>query len=206
MTTVEFEIIPDPVEFSASINAVAAALETAEIPLAAAGSFIRDEIVEAFARKRDPSSGKTWAPWKESYAGYAESYPNTQLLRQSDGMYQALIADEAFMIEGDTLTYSPDIPPDQPKNRKKPSDPGGMRAEWHQEGAGKMVARPFIGPSATTDALILSTFAEWFDEAIDLFPTSTGKIGRRHAIKGGGPGGTQFVTRASVGKAPLPRR
>lgn len=174
--------------------AVANALEDATIPLTAAASFAREDIQNSFITETSPD-GDPWERWAESYVDRAEAFPNIGILRRTDELYEAATSSQATIVTSDTVFY----------------DSSGLpaRGTWHQEGRparrtkqgtpNPLPARPFLGLSVMTQNLVFSTFREWFDRAIDLFPTVRGRVGRRHALRGGTG---QFIPRST----PLPPR
>lgn len=184
MTTLLFEYEPDPIVFAEKFAAVEAALEDTLPPMLAASEYAQADIRDRFYTETDPE-GDPWAAWAESYVDFAESFPNAGILRQTELMFEAAQAQEAFVVTANTLFYDTSgLPP---------------YAEFHESGTHKMPARPFIGLSDHAEALIQSTFVEWFDRAIDLFVTTKGRLGRRHALRGGTG---QFIPR----RTPLPSR
>jgi hypothetical protein len=49
----------------------------------------------------------------------------------------------------------------------------------HQRGSANIEKREFVGVSVEGDAKIMGAFMEWFDNALALFVTRTGKLGIR---------------------------
>jgi len=185
---------PDPIVFADAIFTVDAALQHREIPLAFAAGEVKADIRERFRTKTDPG-GEPWEPWADSYAPRAEAYPNIDLLRRDDDLYQAATSDAAVVVSNDSVFYHAENIPEY-----------GI---WHQEGRpsrrtkggspNPLPQRQFLGLSDETISVIFVAFADWFDRAIDLFTTSRGRIGRRHAMR---EGTGQFIPRA----APMPSR
>ena len=185
--SVSFYWEPDPSLYAASINAVAGALEDRTAPLVAASEQLQADIRERFETETAPD-GTPWEEWSEAYRPYAESYPNTGILRQSGALYEVATASETVVIRQDTVFYRTNHLPSYGLAHQF-GDPGRKDA---------LPARPFLGMSAQSETFIFAAFSEWFDRAIDLYVTPTGKIGRRHALQG--PGG--FISRASAGLGP----
>ena len=186
--SVSFYWEPDPALYAASMNAVAAALENQTAPLVAASEVLQQDIIERFQTETAPDGSK-WEEWSEAYRPYAESYPNIGILRQSGALYDVATSSETVTIRGDTVFYRTNHLPSYGLAHQF-GDPGRKYA---------LPARPFLGMSAESETFIFAAFSEWFDRAIDLFVTPSGKIGKRHALQGEGG----FVTRASRGLGPM---
>lgn len=182
MSVVHFEWNPDPVVFGQAILTVEAALRDRTLPLMFAAEQTQADIRERFETETDPE-GAPWQEWAESYVDYAESFPNIGILRQTGELYERASSNQAFIISNDSVFYDPGVLP--------------ARGIWHQEGRpGRTTAsgspnplpkRAFLGLSAEAEARIMLTFVNWFDRAVDLYVTSRGRVGRRHALRG--PGG-----------------
>jgi phage gpG-like protein len=183
---------PDPVVLGDAIFAVDAALQNRALPLALAREQVQSDVRERFETETDPD-GEPWQQWADSYADRAQD--NAGILRKTDELYEAAISDEAVVISNDTVFYDSSVLPE--------------RGAWHQEGRparktkggspNPLPQRQFLGLSDAAVTVIFATFADWFDRAIMLYPTATGIIGRRHAMRGGGG---MFVPRAT----PMPPR
>jgi len=169
---------PDPVVFRDAILDVAEALEDRSTLLLAARQYIQDDIREHFQTESDPD-GMPWEPWADSYVGYAEEYPNVGILRQTNELYDEATSNRAFIISHDTVFYDSSVMPE--------------RGIWHQEGRANRTTkqgtpnplpqRSFLGLSDESQALITLVAVDWFDRAIDLYETSTGRLGRRHRVR-----------------------
>jgi hypothetical protein len=173
---------PDPIVFGDAILQVEEGLRHTEMPMALAMQEVQGDIRERFETETNPD-GTPWAPWAESYENFAIEFPNIGVLRQTGELAEK--AENALLINGDTLFF----------------DEGQI---WHQEGrerskGGTLPERRFLGLSKETVRFIYAAFIDWFDNVVDLFETSTGRIGRRHARRG--PSGT-FIPRGS----PMPMR
>lgn len=170
---------PDPVVFADAILTVEEALRDTRLPLLASKEFVQEDIQKRFQTQTDPS-GEPWEEWAESYKPYAEEFPNIGILRQTDELYQAATSESAFVVNSNTVFYAAENLP--------------ARGIWHQEGrpgrrtrqgtANPLPQRQFLGMEEGTRTLIFATFSDWFDRAIDLFATITGRTGRRHAMRG----------------------
>ena len=180
---------PDPAVFANRFYAVADALEDRTIPLAAASETMQQDIRDRFLTETAPD-GTPWESWSENYRPYAEAYPNQGILTQSGALQDAASSPEAMVVTKDTVFYQTTLLPHY-----------GLA---HDQGLEGLPKREFIGMSDEAAMIVMGEFSEWFDRSIDLYATSTGKIGRRHAIRG--PGMTGFLPRSSVGKAPLASR
>lgn len=189
MSNVQYLWRPDPSTLANAIFNVAAALEDRAPALGFAAEQTLADVRERFLTETDPDGNK-WANWAESYKPRAEAYPNKGILRRTEELYDAATNPNTVVISGSTLWYETSrLPP---------------RGAWHQEGRparktasgspNPLPARPFLGLSAEASAVIFQAFGEWFDRAIVLYPTSTGKIGRRHALRGAGG---RFIPRMS---------
>jgi phage gpG-like protein len=193
VSVIRYEWEPDPIVFADAILTVDTALRNPAPALLMSKELAQEDIRERFLTETDPQGGK-WQEWSERYAPIAEAFPNDGILRQTGELYDAATSDTAFIITQDTVFYQTDMP---------------ERGMWHQEGRwdrktkggnpSPLPDRPFLGLTEETAQLIFVTFRDWFDHAIDLFETRTGRIGRRHSIRG--PAGT-FIPRA----APMPTR
>ena len=185
MSTISFTWEPNPDVYARAMLAVQEALADATPPLVAASEVVQLDIAERFQTETDPH-GVPWEPWSPSYAERAIQ-ENVGILWKTGALYDAATSTTATVIRGDTLFYNTQVLPSY-----------GLE---HDEGNPErgLPQREFLGMSENAQGVVFGTFAEWFDRSIDLFVTASGKIGKRHAIQG--PGG--FVSRASVGKAPL---
>lgn len=189
---VSYKWEPDPTVLAGSFFTVAEALGNRMAPMAFAADEVGADIRERFLTETDPD-GNPWQPWADSYAGHAEAN-NAGILRQSEELYDAVTDEHAMIVTNDSVFFETKMP---------------ERGVWHQEGrpgrrtksgaANPLPARPFLGLTDTAVTAIFAVFKEWFDRAIDLYPTTTGRIGIRHQMRGGGG---LFVRRAT----PLPIR
>ncbi len=176
---IDYIFEPDPIEFQMAFYEVADALRDARAPLTFAAHQARVEIEESFKTHTAPD-GTKWKPWSENYQEVAEAYPNVGILRRDQELYRAATDQGSFVINGDTLFYDTSDWPEY--------------GAWHQEGRpgrktkqGKpnpLPKREFVGVSAEGEAIVMSTFMGWFDRSIDLFTTKTGRVGRRHQVRG----------------------
>lgn len=190
MSTVEYRWEPDPQVLANKFFSVEAGLRDRSLPLALAAEQTLVDIRERFATHTAPD-GTPWDEWSDSYAPVAFSYPNIDLLRQDDDLYEAVVGSTNMIINNDTVFFQTDMP---------------EYGVWHQEGRptrktrqgtpNPLPQRQFLGLSDQATAAIFVTFSQWFERTLDLFVTTTGRVGQRHAQKGGGPGGTRFVKRS----------
>lgn len=188
--TVTFVWEPDPMLYAQSVLAVERALADKTAPLVAATEIVQADIRERFETETAPD-GTKWQEWAPSYAPIAEK-ENVGILRKSEELYEAASSTEATVIRGDTVFYNTQTLPHY----------GLAHQQGQPERDPPLPARPFLGMSNESEAFIFAAFAEWFDRSIDLFVTAAGRVGTRHAIHGAGG---LFVSRASVGKMPLPK-
>jgi len=184
---VTFTWNPDPAVFANRFYAVADALEDRTLPLAAASETMQHDIRERFETQTAPD-GTPWEPWSENYRPVAEEYPNEGILTQSGALKEAASSAEAIIVTKDTVFYQTSLLPHY-----------GLA---HDQGLEGLPQREFIGMSDEAAMVVMGEFGEWFDRSIDLYSTGS-MVGRRHAIHGAGG---LFVSRSSVGKAPLAAR
>jgi phage gpG-like protein len=205
MATVTFTWAPNPAQLGASMEAVAAALETRLVPMKAASEAMQADIQERFTTETDPS-GAPWKPLSFKYimSGWNKTHPPPYTTRRRTG---TTLKDTGKLMEAATSSRAEIVTNNAVFYRTSGLPSYGLAHEFGLPGraSGELPQRSFLGMSDASAALVLGLFAEWFDGSIMLYPTSTGKIAPRHAIRGGGPGGTQFVSRSSVGKGPIPR-
>lgn len=187
MSSISFTWEPDPAIFARSIEAVAVALEDRVPPLIAASEEVQSDIRYRFDTETDPS-GDRWEEWSENYRPIAEAYPNIGILQQTGELADVASSSEATVITHDTVFY---------KTSALPSY--GLE---HEFGNDRLPQRSFLGVSDEAAIKILGLFGEWFEGAISLYPTATGKIAPRHSIHGAGG---LFVSRSSVGRGALPK-
>ena len=187
---VTFTWQPDPALYARSMLRVNAALENRTAPLLAAQETLQEDIRERFLTETAPDGSK-WDEWSPAYAPVANAYPNVGILRQSTELYEVATSSEVTMIRGDTIFFNTERLPHY-----------GLAHQFGQEDRkSNLPARPFLGMSPESEAFIFTAFSEWFDRAIDLWVTPSGKIAKRHALKG--PGMTGFLTRESAGLGPM---
>ena len=187
---------PDPIVWGEAILEVDEALSHVEIPLAFSAELVSEDIKRRFDTETDPS-GNPWEEWAENYKDIAEAFPNAGILRQTDETYDAATDPEAMIVNGNTLFFDEGVLPDQgfynndgaPGRRTKGGSPNPLPA------------RPFLGLSDEATGYIFATFEEWFEQAIMIFETPTGKLGIKHQLRAPGSQG-RFVKRST----PLPRR
>lgn len=198
-TFVDIHWSPDPIVFGEAILEVDEALDHVEIPLAFAAAEVGADIRHRFDTETGPD-GMPWQKWSPNYEPKALAFPNIGILQRTGEMADDATSDRAMIVSGDTLWFDWDALPDY--------------APWHQEGlpdrrtkAGipnPLPARPFAGLSEETRAVIFAIFADWFDRAIQIYETRTGRLGRRHVVQGIHPltGHAGFVPRS----VPMPVR
>jgi phage gpG-like protein len=182
---VTFQWIPDPKVHAATFAQQASEFANPAIPIAAAAGAIRHDIRQRFETETDPW-GNRWADWSESYTPRAMAYPNEGILKQSGDLFRVATATTATVVTNDTVFY---------ETGKLPHY--GLA---HEQGLPfretPLPQRSFLGISAEAAAVIYGYFGEWFDHIIELYPTSTGKLGRRWAFRAA-PGGF-FLPRSAL--------
>lgn len=162
--------------------------------MSVAGEQLQASIRQSFETETSPD-GVPWDEWSESYAPIAEAYPNEGILKQSKALMEAASRADAVLVTNDTVFYKSEMLPSY-----------GLEHETGMpDRQPPLPARPFIGLTEQAQMVIEGAFWEWFDGNIDLFPTSTGKLGIRHTIRGTHPvtGHKGFIPRSSVGLGPL---
>lgn len=183
--------------YSNAMNDIAIALENKRGPLTASSEVLQADIRERFDTETDPS-GDHWEPWSPNYNPVAQgespdslgrTFPNIGILQRTGELADVASSSRAIRVSNDTVFYETNMLPNY-----------GLE---HEAGNPErnLPRRSFLGLSDQAAGVIFATFAEWFDGAVDLFVTASGRLGMRHSIQG--PGG--FVSRASVGRGPLPR-
>jgi phage gpG-like protein len=182
---------PDPTVFANRFFAVADALENRTLPLLAASETMQHDIRERFETETAPD-GTPWEPWSENYRPVAEGYPNEGILTRSGALKDAASSSEAMVVTKDTVFYQTTLLPHY----------GLAHDQGLPDRKAGLPKREFIGMSDEAAMVVIGEFGEWFDRSIDLYSTGS-MVGRRHAIHGAGG---LFVSRSSVGKAPLAAR
>ena len=188
---------PNPQVYANKHYTVANALDnTRAVPLQAASQEMQADIRERFDTKTDPE-GNQWDEWSESYKAWFQPEINNidGLMVRTGALREKASASEAMIVTNDTLFYQTEMLPSHGLAHES-----GLPDREHP-----LPQRAFLGFDDESTLKVFGLFSEWFDKSIQLWVTSTGKIAPRHAIRGGGPGGTQFASRASVGRGPIPR-
>ncbi len=202
--TVLVEWSPDPMVFGRAIMEVDAGLHNTFVPMSWAAEEMSADIKERFETETDPS-WQPWEQWTEKYEPVANAYPNVGILQQSTQLYDAVTSNDAMIVNNNTVFFDESVMP--------------RRGFWHQLGApnrrtksgaaNPLPERRFLGLTATTRAYILGMWDAWFDETIQIYTTSLGRWGRRHAARGIHPrtGRQSFIPRsAPMIKLPPHRR
>lgn len=208
--TITFDWVPDPEVVAAEIIQTAENLEDRSSPLALSRQIAIGDMRERFMTETSPG-GDAWAPWADSYKPYAEGI-NAGILRRSGALYGAATSEGAYPITADSVFFSTAGLPEywiyHQTGALRTAGASREEAEAHVEfirslgsefvpgGAGTGInvlpARPFVGLSFEAELQILEVFDQWFAGAVAIGATSTGRLGRRHALRG--PGG-QFISR-----------
>jgi hypothetical protein len=171
--------------FADRILEVAAALEDRSLPLLYARQATQQGIRERFETETAPD-GSPWDAWSESYAPYAEAYPNLGILAQTQELEEVATRSDAFIISHDSVFYAPGMLPHY----------GLAHDAGLPDRKTPLPQRQFLGLAEDTMATIDAAFIGWFDEAIDMYITSRGNLGRRHKLRAapvGGVGGGFFI-------------
>lgn len=188
-----FQWTPDPMVFADSTNAVAQALQSKIRPLTESSIVAQQDIRERFDTETDPHGNK-WQEWSPNYApvalgetpGKGGQFPNIGILQRTGELADVASSSQAIRISNDTVFYETHQLP----NYGLLHETGNPETNLPQ--------RQFLGLSEEANVAIFAAWADWFDGAVDMFVSPSGKLSFRHAIQG--PGG--FVSRASVGRAP----
>lgn len=183
---VTFTWEPDPLVLGDAILEVAGALENRIAPMEFARQATQDSVRKRFETETD-TDGMPWDRWSDKYTSVAEAYPNIGILRQSTELFDSVVADDAYLVTNDALFFDGGNMPD--------------RGIWHQEGradrrtkggaANPLPKRAFLGLTDEAEAMIFAGFIDWFEGAIAFYPTSTGRVGRRHSRRSRSSG--QFI-------------
>ena len=203
MTVIETEFVPDPIELAQSMIAVADGLEDRIGPMAAAGETLSADIRQHFETETDPS-GTPWPELSDSYVygGFFRREGRPVTPRQKSGttlkdtreLMDYASSPERVVVTNNTVFYRTGEMPQY----------GLAHESGLPDRQNPLPQRSFIGLSMEAAAVIEERFYEWFQGNIDLYPTSTGKLGVRHAVAANFPGvGRRFVPRAAAGLGPL---
>jgi hypothetical protein len=167
-----YEWAPDPRVYANAMYHTADALRNPAAPLLFAAKQMQEEVKASFLSQTSPD-GRQWVDWSDSYRPIAEEYPNEGILRRTTNLYEAATDEEAFVVSGDTLFYDTSgWPWSTGKNR--------IQYGWvHQEGSNTNPQRQFVGVSVEGESIIYGAFMEWFDNALAMYVTATGKLGMR---------------------------
>jgi phage gpG-like protein len=200
VTAIEYRWIPDPRVLADSIDTVAFAFEDASEPLAAAGETVREGIKNRFETEIDPQ-GEMWQDWADTYVLWGTPGRKNKgggvggrgsKLKDTLDLMRAATSAEAILISNDTVFYRTGHLPEFGLAHET-GLPGRTLKGGHPN---PLPQRSFLGLSDEDAAVITMYFTEWFEGNIDLYPTSTGKIGRRHAFRAA-PGGF-FLPRSEI--------
>lgn len=201
MSTITFTWEPPdaPERLGASIDAVADSLYARFIPLEAAGETMRLDIRQHFETETDPEGNKwkglSWKYISGTFPKNSEGRPLNPrqqfgtTLKDTGELMRRASASEAIVVTNDTVFYRTQSLP-QYGLAHESGVPGRTTSAF---GTGTyenpLPKRSFLGMSAQSEAAVYGYFADWFDGSIALYPTSTGRIGRRHAKHIVGPTG-----------------
>ena len=176
---------PDPMVFATAMWRTSDALRDTAAPLLFAAKQTQEEIKASFQSETSPD-GREWVDWSDKYRPTAEAYPNVGILRRTMDLYDAATDESAFVINGDTLFYDTSgWPYSTGKNQ--------IQYGWvHQDGSGaaNVPQRQFVGVSDEGASIVMGAFMGWFDNALALFVTATGKLG----IRGRAPAGSGIAS------------
>lgn len=174
---------------------VAAGLENPLVPLAEAGEILQADIRQRFETETDPSENP-WEPlswryimWKPGQ-GQRPINPRRRTgttLKDTKDLMEAATSDDTILIRGDTLFYQLGLLPEY----------GIAHDTGLEERQNPLPQRQFIGLSEEAKDVIEVSFDQWFIGNINLYPTSTGKLGQRWGFRAK-PGGF-FLPRSSAG-------
>lgn len=196
ITTFKWE--PDPMIYEDQLTRMAVYLEDRMPPLQAASIITQEDIRERFDTETDPYGDK-WADWSPSYTPVAmgevpakkgePAFPNIGILQRTGELADAASSSRATRITKDTVFYETSTLPNY-----------GLEHETGNPNR-NLPQRAFLGLSDQARTVIFAAFADWFDGAMSLWVTPSGKVAMRHSLQGKGG----FVSRASIGRGPLPK-
>lgn len=173
----EFGWHPSPLVVAEDLAQAAILLHDFEIPL----QLSIDPASKALERRFD-NEGPGWAPWAESYAPFAEAYPNVGILWQSGDLVGSVVDEGNYDVGITTLEWTGAESP--------------FYWEFHQMGTRKMPARPFVGLDEVAIAEITVIFDEYLGVVADVAAGhSFEPKGRGSRIRGAGG---RFVKPGSV--------
>lgn len=143
---------PDPRQMSIRLAHMADYLVETEAPMMGAMFIAISDIREHFEEEEDPE-GRAWDEWAESYEMTA-AFENVGILRKTEDLFFAAIDPSSYTVLRSGLYF----------------DPSGLPEYWvyHQEGTGKIPARPFIGLSEEAQIAIEELFFQWMQGGIEL--------------------------------------
>lgn len=227
---VTFEFVPDPEVHANALLQVDAGLRDRSVPLLTSAQYARESMQQGFLTETDPH-GRQWDRWSDKgddpYENRARRWGNPGILRLgtditvkgeprgalelynyvSDPDHYTIDETAAYFLGGDMPKWGWWHQEGKPGRTTAPS--GGMRealAVFGVVGGGgarnPLPKREFIGVSHATRALIYKTFQDWFDKNIQLYYTSTGRLGRRHFIQGEKG---RIISRSEAGLPPMPK-
>lgn len=213
--SITFEWIPDPEVVARSLFEAAGYLENMAPPLALSRQIAIDDMRERFATHSSPE-GEAWQDWSASYEPDAMANNAGGILERTLELRGSATSPSAFYVSTDSVFFSTAGLParwiwhqegaSRGSGGHSESEISGMMSTLGHtreqavsaltaEGGGGgnvLPARPFVGTSFEAQLRIIEVFDQWFAGAVSIVTTSTGRLGRRHAVRG--PGG-RFVAR-----------
>jgi len=163
-----YEWEPDPMAFAEAFYRAANNLEYRVPALEAVKKELQYDIRERFETETAPD-GTPWPRWSPNYEPYASKVNLGGILYQTGQLYNWATSDESLQVTTDSVFVATTTMPD--------------RGIWHDQGLPDrkppLPQREFMGMSPTAEITIAGIFAEWFDEAIDVYVTPDGRIGSK---------------------------
>jgi hypothetical protein len=202
--TISFTWVPDPEVVAQELIETANNLEDRSGPLLLSQGIAIQDMMERFKTKTDPD-GEAWQQWAPSYAPVAERTNVGGLLERTQDMRDAATDTDAYEITPDSVFFSTaSLPPywewihsgtggtsvtrvQVPITGPLGNIVGTETASLVEGGEGRgnaLPPRPFVGVSFGAQMEILEVFDKWFDEAISMGVSSTGKPFARHSRRG----------------------
>ena len=203
--TISFDWIPEPEVVASELIETANRLEDRSGPLAISRQIAIDDMREHFEGQHDPE-GNPWLPWSESYEPRARAQNIGEILQRTMDLQDAATAPGAYPITDDSVFFDTSGLPfywswhqegtggtDIFRTTHAQTGEDVAFREFGEEGRGKALPpRPFVGISFEAELEIIEVFDQWFDSAIALATSPTGKVFGRHALRG--PGG-RFISK-----------
>lgn len=205
--SIEFVWDPQPEVIAQEIFEIAGYLENTLGPIELSKEIVRQDVRARFESKTTPY-GEQWAPWARNYPDSESILIKTGALRDAASgdavgntedtvffnfgelpFYGVFHEYGAVRSGGDAESRASDI-----EFLKRAKALGmSVSSDFTGGGGNRLPARPFAGASFEAEAKIVAVFDMWFQGAIGLGRTKSGKVFPRHTLRG--PGG-RFIPKA----------